>query len=360
MVLVRPAEWNDAEAISKVVNRNGLGTLDPKVWRDGRETYPFANEFQDIPIGWVLVIDGAVAGYLDNVPMLYELNGGRLRGAIAARWAVDIEHRGQSLRLMTTFLKQKGVDLWLNVSASPTTARLMTGMKVPRIPIPDYGTPCFWALRPRAFARAALSRRSMPGAAGLAWPAGLVLLGWDVVRRSGRGRISSPVHRLAGFDDRFDSLWQRLSAAPPRLRAVRSRAVLDWRFRAELREGRVAIIATERGGTLSGYAVLVRRLISEMEMDMELYDIADIQAVGDDPVTFRDLLLASIQTAREEGADAIKFMSGTPAKRLPASKLRPHTYSLPFWQQYFKAASPEIGVELSTADAWDFSLFDTF
>ena len=130
-------------------------------------------------------------------------------------------------------------------------------MKIPRIPIPDYGAPCLWALHPRAFARAALSRRSIPGAAALAWLAGLLLLGRDIVRRSGRGRLSSPVRRLEAFDDRIDSLWPNLVSGPPRLRAVRNRQVLEWRFRAELRERRIAILAAERGGTLSGYAVLL-------------------------------------------------------------------------------------------------------
>jgi hypothetical protein len=52
-------------------------------------------------------------------------------------------------------------------------------------------------------------------------------------------------------------------------------------------------------------------------------------------------------------------MTGTPAKRVPTDALRPYTYRLPLWQQYFKA-SPELAAELSTADAWDFSRFDTF
>jgi hypothetical protein len=52
-------------------------------------------------------------------------------------------------------------------------------------------------------------------------------------------------------------------------------------------------------------------------------------------------------------------MSGTPVKRASADSLRPYTYRLPFWQQYFKA-SPELAAELATADAWDFSRFDTF
>ncbi len=359
VVRVRPVERKDTGAIVGVLSRNGMGDLDPATWREAWEGYPFAEEFRDIPTGWVLETEGgAVVGNLNNVHMLYEMGGRRLRGVVAAGWAVDSAYRGKSLRLMTTFFKQPGVDIYLNVSASPATAQVLTGMKIPRIPIPDYGTPCLWAIRPRAFARAALSRRSTPGAAALAWPASFLLLVHDTIRRSGRGRLSSPVRRVDRFDDRIDALSRKINADLPRLRAVRTKAVLEWRFRAELRERRIAIAAAERGGTLLGYAVLIRRAGSELEMEM--YDVADLQVAGDDPAIMRDLLLGSLQIAREDGVDALKFLTGMPARRLAAEQLRPWTYRLPFWQQYFKTSAPEVSAALSTADAWDFSVFDTF
>jgi hypothetical protein len=359
MLRIRAASLEDADKVTQLQKRNGVGVLDAAAWRSQWEDFPYATEFRDVPIGWVLETkDGSVVGNLDNVHMLYELGGSRLKGVVASGWAVDQEHRGKSMQLITTFLRQKGVDLPLVVSASPTTAKVLTAMKIARIPLPDYATPCFWAVHPRAFARAALLRRSIPGAALLAWPAGLALLARDVCRRSGRGRPASTVRRLREFDERFDRLWESVKAGATRLRAVRTRAVLEWRFRAELRGGKAAIVVAERDATLQGYAILVRREGSDL--GMALYDVADIQADADDPATFRDLLLGSIQIARQEGVDAVKFMTGTPVKRAPADALHPYTYRLPIWQLYFRPATPELSTALSTADAWDFSVFDTF
>jgi hypothetical protein len=92
---------------------------------------------------------------------------------------------------------------------------------------------------------------------------------------------------------------------------------------------------------------------------MSLFEVADLQAAGDTQSTIRDLLLGSVKVAREEGADAVKFATGTPSKRAPVDALRPYSYRLPFWQQYFKASN-ELAAALSTPEAWDFSRFDIF
>jgi hypothetical protein len=355
---IRPATFDDGEAIRRVHKTNGLDDFDPEKSRAIGQSYPFAAEFGDIPTGWVLETDGgSVVGTIGNIPLMYELDGRRLRAALATAWGVDEAHRGRALHLTTAFFKQKGLDLLLNGSASPTASRVLSGLQIPRIPVPDYSSPCFWAANPRAFAKAVLRRRKAAAADLLSWPAGLALLVRDILRGSGRGRPSAPVRRLSGFNDSFDALWTRIATGAPRLRAIRTRAVLDWKYGAEVAAGRAAILAAETGGELSGYAVLVRR--SGSDLGMGLYDVADLQAAGDEPSVYRDLLLASVRLARDEGVDAVKLMTGTPARRAPALALQPYTYQLPFWQLYYRAA-PELRQALATADKWDFSLFDTY
>jgi hypothetical protein len=358
VVHIRPAVFADADAINQVHQRNGMGSFDTAAWRFCWESYPFAPEFADVPIGWVLETgDCVVVGTISNIHMLYEMNGRRFKAAIAAAWSVDPSHRGKSVSLATTFFKQKGVDLKLNGSASPTASRVLTGLQIPRIPTPNYSIPFFWAADPKAFARAVLVRTGIPLASILAYPTGMVLAVRDILRRSGRGRLSSTIRRLETFDDRFDLLWQAISAGPPRLRAVRTRAVLEWRFRSVLSSGRAAILVAQSEGQLLGYIVLVRR--DGSEIGMQLYDVVDLQASGDDPTVFNDLLLAAIQLARREDVDAVKLMTGTPAKRVQAHALHPYTYQLPFWQLYYKA-SPALSAALGSAEAWDFSPFDTY
>ena len=97
---------------------------------------------------------------------------------------------------------------------------------------------------------------------------------------------------------------------------------------AQLRAGQAVIVTSGQNETLSGYAVLVRR--QNPDLGMDLYDVADLQSLGDDPTTLRDLLLGSVGIAREEGVDALKFATGTPTKRAAINALRPYTYRLTF------------------------------
>jgi hypothetical protein len=117
------------------------------------------------------------------------------------------------------------------------------------------------------------------------------------------------------------------------------------------------VLVAESGGNASGYIVLLRRPGSDL--GMSLYDVADFQAAGDDPAVYRDLLLAAVQLARDEGVDAVKLLTGTPAKRVAAMDLQPYTYQLPHWPLFYRAAA-ELKPVLVSANAWDFSLFETY
>ena len=207
MAKLRPVAPEDAEAVGRLLLRTNMGSSDPSARQDLWQNYPFAGEFPDVPTGWVLVDDnGEIVGNIDNVRTLYRLGDRLVRATVAASWVVEPSARSQSLQLIATFLRQKNIDLPLVVSASPTTAQVMTAMKIERIPIPDYAIPFFWPLRYRAFAGAALKRKAVPAAQLAAWPAGWAMWARDAYYCIRRESTSTKVRRLSEFDDRFDKL----------------------------------------------------------------------------------------------------------------------------------------------------------
>lgn len=357
MTRIRPITLNDGEVINAVRTRNALPGIDPVEWRKWCLDFPYREEFKEIPIGWILESDTGPVGVLSNVPMLYELDGQPIRAGIADAWAVDPAHRNASLQLMNAYFAQKGIDLHLIGSASPAVSRVLALLRMQCIPAPGYDEPLLWPVRYRTFAAAALRRRGAPVPGVLAWPAGLVLGAAALARRS-NGRRLGEVRRSASFDERFDGFWSRIRCGHTRLRAVRTSAVLRWRFQNELQNGSATILVHENGGEVQGYVVLLRRFLAHLRLTM--CDVADLQAVDDDPSVLRSLLAAGLRLAKEEGAEGFKFVAGEGAKRAVALSLRPYSYHLDSWQLFYKVREAGLAAALAGPAAWDFSPFDTF
>jgi hypothetical protein len=358
MIRIRPMTVEDGTALCELGQRNGLWEMDVALWRSHWETHPFSAEFRSIPIGWVLDCgDGLISGAFVNEHILYELAGQRLLVCIGSNWGVEPNSRGSGLglQLLNAFLNQKGVDVCILGSASVIGAQIFTKLKLDHIPAPGYDKPYIWAVRPRTFAASALRKKGVPGAGALAWPVGVGLMAADFVRGSGRGRLKSTVRRLSGFDERFDAFWEKLRTGPRRLRAVRNRAALEWRYGTAPTHADTIVIVSERDGELTGYAVLVDRVST----DMKVCDVADVQALADTSI-LRDLLLGSVPWARESGADVLKLMTANAEKQAVASALRPHRYTVPLWQLFYKAENPALAKQLSASEVWDFSWFDTY
>lgn len=357
MIELRPATFEDADKICAFQLRHGLSALTPEAWRQFWVSCPFREQFDGIPLAWLLEADQQLVGLLGNFHMLYELDRNPVKAGIATGWLVETEHRNGSLRMLDAYFRQKGLDLWLNDSANATTSKILTALKMQRIPAPQYDAPLFWPLRYRAFASAGLRRRGIPAAELLAWPIGVALRAAGVFRFRKPG-YPSQVRRAQSFDDRFDSLWEKIRCGNLRLRAVRTSAVLRWRFQRELADRSAFVLAHERGGELQGYVVLLRRL--REHLGFTGCDVADLQAVGDNPDVFRDLLIAAMHVAREVGAEALKFAGADGAKRTAALSLRPYSYRIDCWQLFYKTSRSDLLAALGSPELWDISPFETF
>ena len=355
---VRPTTLADTEAISAVRQRNGLTALDCEEWLRWCEINPFHDAYKGVTTGWVLATEtGEVVGALSNIQMLYDFGGRPIRAATAGAWAVDREYRRQSLLLLTTYFQQNDIDLWVDGSANEAASKILTAMKVPRIPAPDYDVPLLWPVRYRAFARAGVRRKGWSVPEGLIWPlaGGLRMADW--VRRGPLPRPTK-VRRLEGFDERFERFWEKLRFNPQRMRAVRTRASLEWRFHRELRTGAATVLVRENGHNLLGYAVLLENFRDHLGLKM--CDLADLQALGDDRETIRDLLLGAFHAARDKGAEAVKFLGSETAKRSVALSLKPYSYRSSPWQLFYKIRDESLRAVLAEPQNWAFSPFDTF
>jgi len=359
MIRVRPADLDrDLEAVNAVGTRNGFPRFDPEERRRWLRAHPFRKECEDIPFGWVLEDDArGIIGTFTNVPMIYELDGKRLRAALASSWAVDGSYRSASLLLAFAYLNQKSVDLCLNGDANPAASRVMDALKVFRVPVEDGDAALYWIVRARAFAAFALRRKRIPGASALAFPVAPFLRIFEAFQGKRRGP-GSDVRRLDGFGDAFDALWNEVRKSPGRLRAVRTSAVLDWRYGRAVKKGIAILLGLFEENRLRGYAVLMPN--AGGRLDLKTYILADIQMIGDPQTGVSDLLRAAIREAREDGREALRWQGGGGEARAAARSLRPWSHHLPAWPAFYKSVNPGLAPDLSRPECWDLSPFDVF
>lgn len=358
MIRVRTVLPSDAEAIRDVCVRNAFPASEPDDMRRAWASHPFRREFDGVPNGWVLEKeDGNVVGTLSNVHMMYELDGHRLKAATTGSWCVDVPYRNGSLPLMNSYFSQKGIDLLVIGSASAVTSRLMSAMKVQRIPSPDFDLSYFWVTKRQAFVAAAMRKRRIPAAGVLSSVPAIGLWLLDICsRRAGGGQTA--VKQLKSFGPEFDAFWGKLRQGPPRLRAVRTATALTWRFGRALQQNRAVLLGAFAGQELLGYIVL--REFVRAHLGLRQFVIVDIQALDDSEQVLLDLMTAAIDATRLAGAAALEWQGCNTAKRKLALSLNPRSYRYPIWQLFYKASHPSLVSTLATPDVWDFSLFDEF
>jgi|ERR1019366_6688100 hypothetical protein len=358
MIRVRPALLEDLEAINAVWVRNGMFSFNPDDTRHWWLSHPFREEFKGVPIGWVLESSHSeVVGTFTNVHMMYDLEGRRFKGAIAGSWAVDTKHRNSSLMLAMAYFSQQRIDVCINGSASRVASRLMPVFKALRIPSDDYDLSYFWITNRRAFAASALRWKKIPLAGTLSPLVALGLWGRDL-RCTGRRRSAADVRQFTEFGVEFDRFWEKVRQGPRRLRAVRTAAVLDWRFGSALRNKRATVLGLIHGDEMLGYVVL-RENVRE-HLSLRQFIIADLQALEDSPTVLLGLIDAAREATRQANMDALEWQGWSSQKRRVAQSLRPLTHRYPVWPLFYKALNPELATPLSRPDTWDFSPFDAF
>lgn len=333
-----------------IYGRNGLSTRSYEDWAHLWEDNPLRREWTDSARGWILEdSDGRPVGAFTNIPLAFEWNGRRLRGAVAGPWAVDLAHRKAATSLLVRFFRQTGADLLVNTTTNREAGQAFGFLKAEKMPRPDYNDTLFWITGYRGFADAALRKKNLPAGA-VRYPAAAVLVALDLFRGPRFRRSSARVRLLDSFTPEFDGLWQQLRASGG-LRAVRDYETLRWHFRVMFRHGRGALFAAEEGGRLAGYLVL--QLHSSERLRLRRHLIVDMQVLDGRPDIVHALVKAAIDYSRSRGGHSVEALGFGAAKRAALMELRPRLYTQPVWPYYWKAADRAVAEGLRNRDVWD-------
>lgn len=364
---LRPVTVEDAPAITAFLA--GLGLVMPegpdavvRHWRGLWVDNPaLAYHAKDVALGWVLEDGGALKGFFGNIPQVSWRQGEPVRVSSARAWALDKDYRTETPRLCGAFFGQADIDLVLISSANPPAGKRCLAFGGSKLPQPGYGDILYWIVDTPKFLTAAFRKKNRGRfAATLLGLAGSVPLDFSM-RLKGRrpyaalDRIS--ISKLSGIDAAFDDLWVRKQAQmPDTLLATRNAATLSWYFGLGNAHASTRVIRYDEGGTLKGYAVLVRE--DAPAIGLKRLKIADLFVDEDDATVTSALLAAAYEYAIAERCHVLELVGLAPAMRANAERHKPFSRPMPTFPFFFKALDPALAPVLDKPEGWAVTAYD--
>ena len=359
--VIRVAQLTDAPAVKALALRNGLtGEMHTDAWHWLWTDNPnFSPEWS---IGWVLEIEQMVVGYIGNVPRLYRAQGHAILAACARAFVVDTAFRRHALKLIAVFFAQEKAELFLFTGANPMAAPLYELAHAQRLPQAEFNDALYWVVSAGGLITAALGKRKVP---------------FPVARAV--GRISGPmvdlslwlmrpkltlsadlrVAQVSAVDigPAFDDLWARWSAATGDVcTAERSAAQLRWQFGHPAVARSAALLGVWQGDQLMGYVILTRW--DAENVGLRRLMVADLVAVGHQPVLVQQLMSAALAHARATGVHVVQCIGLPSAVRKSMLAVGPRRRTLTDSVFYYLAKSEALAESLSDQYNWYASMLD--
>jgi len=356
---LREASCGDYEQIAALESRYGLGTGRLERWRHIWLTNP---EYRDLEepwtIGWVIEDGkGQIVASIGNVPLSYELAGRKILAVSGRSWTADLPYRSKALSLLDRVINQPNVDLYLNNSVGPESADAVSAFDCSRVPVGLWDEAAFWITSYQEFVQRILERRTHGLAKPLSYPFSAAAFLKDRLTTKGLHAGDVEVKSVAAFDDRFDDFWTDLKRMNPRvLFAVRTREVLEWRFKYALLESRLWIATVVDNGRLAAYAIFDRQ--DSSAFGLTRMRLVDFQALDGSTALLEPLLCWALRKCRIAGIHMLEIIGRWLEKGEFIESVAPHRRKLESWRFVYRANNPSLAMTLRDPHTWAPSLFD--
>jgi hypothetical protein len=359
---LRQVRFEDHAQIAALVSKFDLHIENYSGWTHLWTDNPAYREIRDeFPVGWVLEnSEGAISGYLGNVPLHYEFEGKRLLAATTRAWVVDTPYRSYSTLLLGTYFQQRNVDIFLSTTVNSQSAPAYSTFQGIPVPQGAWDRTLFWITHYQGFMQSFLRNKGGAMAKALSYPLSIGLFSRDQLKRSRlQEHQNVAVLTCPSFDSRFESFWAALRKKKSNLLlAVRSQEVLDWHFKFALEQNVAWIYIVEGDSGLAAYSVFLRS--DYRQIGLTRMRLVDFQCL--EPERATDLLMAMLQTAanrcRQESIHMLELVGMMPALEERLARASPHRRALSSWLYFYKASNPSLAERLKNAAVWEPSLFD--
>jgi len=360
-ISVREAVLDDEYEVQNLCVRNGLRRENSKntwewIWGGNR----FYNS--DWPLGWVLVTNGNIVGFIGNIPRGYTFKGKQLLAGVARAFVVDEEYRSQSLKLIVKFFNQLNADILIFSSANIDSATVYCFAGAKKIPQSDYNKDLFWVISPTAFIFSLLRKKGLSSKLSslISWLIAPLILVEKLLQNRWRGIDSSKIEiiTLNKLSVDISELWDYIQQTnPDKMFAIRDKEAIEWQFINQSAIQRKPIVfAIYMYEKLYGYTIAMQK--DSPEISLKRLIITDIMVRDNDHALINALVKAVCLYAEENNMTMVQLIGFPISTRLAINKLHPFKHSVIHDRFLYYTNRNNLKNELSQEKTWYASTFD--
>ena len=263
------------------------------------------------PAGWVVDgPDGRPAAHVGNLVQRFCLGDQELRGATGFSIIVTPAVRGASRDIFQTFLRQPGMFAAYTLNANSTSQPLYARHRMTAWPEPTHALKLSWIIDPVPLAISRLYRAAYRLAPDVVTRWGERLMNGRL-RAAPRLDLPESVSVLSDLGDAspYAAFWTTLRAEG-RLLADRSPETLRWRLADPDLTDPPVILAFDRGGVITGYAMAMMAKANTLEAPV--LEILDLEALDGEVEAIPTLMKGLIAAARQMGTAKLRLQAISP------------------------------------------------
>jgi hypothetical protein len=352
----REVRFSDFENVARLKERGGLPKDNRENWcRLWQQNPAMAVAKSQLSMGWVLEAAQGIVGYQGSIPLLYQFGGRTLVAAVGTGLVIEPAYRARCIGLLSSFYRQRGVDLFLMMLAIASVAKLSKALHAKALPPRDFDKRLFWVLDVHQFAKALAAKLGLGrGMLAVGTFLGSPVLRADTLRRGPRGHLTNNFCiteiEVKDIGDEFQGLWQRKLTEMPRLMADRSPASLKWHFTIPGSSSTADVLCCHRFERLVGYAIVQHTI--DRETGMRRATLADILVEQDDSSVTEALLEAAYSNAIVSGDHCFEVVGLPRNIRQILMRWNPYVTTYPTDPLIYKTADQALDRTLGDENAW--------
>lgn len=238
------------------------------------------------PQRWVLMVEDTIAGFLAAVPQVYRIGGQQIVAHTPTDYMVHPNHGFHAIPLMRTFFQT--CQNFVACDSSVPAIKLQTWLGAQPVAELRHTAKLF---------DSSVLPKSIPGPVRRLINGGMRITDEVLTLPNGRGL---KVDVFDSFDDRFDTLFEKIAATLPCL-TVKDAAFLRWRYGIGSPHAETLTLGISVRGELLGYAIL---RVTETGRDGYVLDLTTLPGRQD---VARELLRRAVRYFMRTGVELIRY-----------------------------------------------------